>query len=404
LAGSPKILPSPRISKAIDTSAVEAALRRVLAAPRPPADQEYFHRLPDLARFCQIRSPLDLTILATLHWRATRGEAAFFSTGRPLPGSPCRRAVQGAVARLARGGWLERQRGVRIRVPKGHGAGLRASFLAPLREGEGGAAEALAARLCLFLALTDAPWTQRGIRDGLGVAEALATELWRLVSRMEILPAAAEGACFSQRRRGAPNRSFSPPTWCPESCAINDRLEERSINERKEPPMQSPIDDFSLKVRKILPLREAEAVEATLAKLFQQGTLGHTWESFQRHGFDIYLARGANVTRLAGYLFMALSRRKAEDPTPALTGRLEALEKEEDRRTARARDAHDRVQQEAAAREAADEVVREIEEVYPGFRGWGLAQQAELMMALGADPREALRHHDRALFLARHST
>lgn len=168
--------------------------------------------------------------------------------------------------------------------------------------------------------------------------------------------------------------------------------------------MPAPIDDFSQRIRKILPLREVETVEAELAKLYQQGTLGHTWESFQRHGFDIYLARGANITRLAGYLFLSLTSRRAESPTPTLDDRLAGLQKEEARRVARARDMHDRLQQEAVDREAADEVVREIEVVYPDFRRWGLARQAELMMTLGADPREGLRRHDRALFLERHST
>lgn len=375
----------------IDLPAVEAALRRILAAPRPPADQEYFHRLPDLARFCQIRSPLDLTILATLHWRATRGDSALFSTGRPLPGGPCRRAVQGAVARLGRGGWLERGRGVRIRVLKGQGAGLRASFLAPLREGEGGAAEALAARLCLFLALTAAPWTQRGIRDGLGVSEALATGLYHLVGRMEVLPAQAEAACLSRARRGAPNRAFHPPEWRPESCAINDILrEEGSVNEGKAAPMDA-IDDFSTKIRKILPLREVEAVGTELTRLYRDGTLGHSWESFRRHGFDIYLARGANVTRLGGYLFMALTKRREEDPTPALDKRFADLEARERKRTTEASWSAQRGHEGQAAREEGESLEREIEAAVPEFRSWGFAQRMEFLASLGSSPRDGLR-------------
>ncbi len=392
----------PKLSPA----AVEAALVDLLTRPRPPADQEYFHQIPSMAAFCQIRSAVDLGVLATLHWRATRRDVALFSTGKPFHGY-CRRAVQGALLRLQGAGFIVRCGKYAFRVHKGQGSPMRASFLAAAREGAD-PAMGLAVRLVAALGAGIGGTGQRGLKKALCVSDGMATFLAGLVRRhadlLSGVNTAPQGAVFILRpRRSAPNRAPEPPFHCPESCAINDlTFQEDQSTETDAMKDQGAIAMLHADLKRILPLGEVETVRAALRGLWERTPQGYSALQLMRHGFDVWLSRGAApVANPGGYLFLALSRRRPQDPTPTLDRALAAAVERERVKAREAAGAKEQAEGVDAQQEAVEGLVAAVEAVYPDFRSWGAARQGALFMTLGDNPREALAHHDRTRFLSR---
>jgi hypothetical protein len=387
--------------------AVEAALVALLTRPRPPGDQEYFHQIPSMPAFCRIRSAVDLGVLATLHWRATKRDVALFSTRKPFHGY-CRRAVQAALLRLQGAGFIARVGKYAFRVHKGPGSPVRASFLAAAREGAG-PEMGLAVRLVAALGAGICGDGQRALKKALCVSDEMATFLSGTVRRhadlLSGVKTAPSGAVFILRtRRGAPNRSPFNPDWCPESCAIND-LTFQENQSSAEDAVGGPIDTLYAESRKILPLAEVETLRAALKRLWDQTPQGYSALQLMRHGLDIYLSRGAApIANLEGYLFLALSRRRPQDPTPALDRAIAAQKDREGAKEREAAAARARAEREAEGAAAVDALVAAVERVYPDFRSWGVLRQGALFTSLGGNPLEALEHHDPSRFSLRHGS
>ena len=375
---------------------IENEVLRILGAPRPPADQEYFHQMPSMDAFCRIRSPLDLALLATLHWRGATKGRAFFSTAKPFHGFG-RRAIQNGLKRLEAGGFIAREGVYAFKLIRGTGTPVRASFLSEAREGVS-EPKALAVRLLAALA-GGMPPGQRAIKRALGVSDSKATLLTQVLGRCRgpvlSMEAAPHGAVFSLRPRkaAAPNRAFYGPADCPESCAINYslKLKENQSNYREEKAMQE-IDSFKVKINKIMPEGEVVAVYGVLRDLWRDRPPGFGAEQFLRAGFDVWLSRGpGEVLNLAGYLSASLDARTPTAPTPAVDRAFAKLEAEEALRVLVAKNTalngvrlSDRQKAEAAAADEAEALYAEMEALHPGFRRLGIAKQAALIMAMGA--------------------